>query len=73
MVPNPQTQSVTIALIKLSGSLSVGWNVVTADAFVAALPMANVYSGLGTLLVRGLISGAVKANMSSLHMIQSSC
>ncbi len=61
VVPNPQSQPVTIALNNLSGSFSVDWNVVMAGAIVAALPTALVYIGLGRLFVRGLVSGAVKA------------
>ena len=61
VVPNPQSQPVTIALNNLSGSFSVDWNVVMAGAIVAALPTALVYIGLGKLFVRGLVSGAVKA------------
>ncbi len=61
VVPNPQSQPVTIALNNLSGSFSVDWNVVMAGAIVAALPTALVYLGLGKFFVRGLVSGAVKA------------
>jgi len=61
VVPNPQSQPVTIALNNLSGSFSVDWNVVMAGAILAALPTALVYIGLGKLFVQGLVSGAVKA------------
>ena len=61
VVPNPQSQPVTIALNNLSGSFSVDWNVVMAGAVIAALPTAIVYIGLGKLFVRGLVGGAVKA------------
>lgn len=61
MVPNPQPQPVNVALNKHSGSFSVDWNVVMAGALVAVLPTPHVYIGRGTLFVRGLISGAMKA------------
>ena len=61
VVPNPQSQPITIALNNLSGSFSVDWNVVMAGAVVAALPTVLIYLGLGRLFVRGLVSGAVKA------------
>jgi len=61
VVPNPQSQPVTIALNNLSGSFSVDWNVVMAGAILAAIPTALVYIGLGKLFVQGLVSGSVKA------------
>ena len=61
VVPNPQSQPITIALNNLSGSFSVEWNVVMAGAVLAALPTALIYIGLGKLFVKGLVSGAVKA------------
>ena len=38
VVPNPQSQPATTSTNNLNGSFSVDWNVVIADAFVAALP-----------------------------------
>src|SRR5258707_369091 len=47
ILPNPQSQPVTVALNNLSGSFSVDWNVVMAGAITAALPTALVFIFLG--------------------------
>lgn len=60
VLPNPQDQSVTVALNNLSGSFSVDWNVVMAGALTAALPTALVYLCLGRFFIRGLLAGSVK-------------
>ncbi|HEY5893756.1 MAG TPA: carbohydrate ABC transporter permease [Chthoniobacterales bacterium] len=60
VLPNPNSQPVTVALNNLSGSFSVDWNVVMAGAVVAALPTALVYIFLGRFFIRGLLSGSVK-------------
>jgi glucose/mannose transport system permease protein len=60
VVPNPQSQPVTIALNNLSGSFSVDWNVVMAGAVVAALPTAIIYIFLSRYFVRGMLAGSVK-------------
>jgi glucose/mannose transport system permease protein len=60
VVPNPAAQPITVALINLSGSFSVDWNVVMAGAVVAALPTALIYVILGRYFVRGLLAGSVK-------------
>jgi len=61
IVPNPQSQPVTVALNNLAGNFSVDWNVVMAGAVIAALPTAILYVALGRYFVRGLVSGSVKA------------
>jgi glucose/mannose transport system permease protein len=61
IVPNPQSQPVTVALNNLAGNFSVDWNVVMAGAVIAALPTAILYAALGRYFVRGLVSGSVKA------------
>lgn len=61
IVPNPQSQPITVALVNLSGNFSVDWNVVMAGAVIAALPTAILYVVLGRYFVRGLVSGSVKA------------
>ncbi|MDQ0474238.1 carbohydrate ABC transporter permease [Labrys wisconsinensis] len=61
IVPNPQSQPITVALNNLSGNFSVDWNVVMAGAVIAALPTALVYVVLGRYFVRGLVSGSVKS------------
>lgn len=61
IVPNPQSQPITVALNNLSGNFSVDWNVVMAGAVIAALPTAILYIVLGRYFVRGLVSGSVKA------------
>ena len=60
ILPNPQSQPVTVALNNLSGSFSVDWNVVMAGAITAALPTALVYIFLGRFFIRGLLAGSVK-------------
>ncbi len=54
ILPNPQSQPVTVALNNLSGSFSVDWNVVMAGAMSAALTTALVYIFLGRFFIRGL-------------------
>jgi glucose/mannose transport system permease protein len=61
IVPNPQSQPITVALVNLSGNYSVDWNVVMAGAVIAALPTAILYVVLGRYFIRGLVSGSVKA------------
>jgi len=60
ILPNPNSQPVTVALNNLSGSFSVDWNVVMAGAVIVALPTALIYILLGRFFVRGLLSGSVK-------------
>ncbi len=60
VVPNPQSQPITVALNNLSGSFSVDWNVVMAGAVVAALPTIVVYIFLGRYFVEGLMAGSIK-------------
>ncbi len=60
VVPNPQTQPVTVALNNLSGTFSVDWNVVMAGAILAALPTALVYIFLSRFFLSGLMAGSVK-------------
>jgi glucose/mannose transport system permease protein len=60
VLPNPAAQPITVALINLSGSFSVDWNVVMAGAVVAALPTALIYIVLGRFFIRGLLAGSVK-------------
>jgi glucose/mannose transport system permease protein len=60
VVPNPAAQPITVALLNLSGSFSVDWNVVMAGAVVAALPTALIYVLLGRYFIRGLLAGSVK-------------
>lgn len=61
LVPNPDSQPVTVALNNLSGNFSVDWNEVMAGAIIAALPTALLYIVLGRFFMRGLMSGSVKA------------
>ena len=60
ILPNPNSQPVTVALNNLSGSFSVDWNVVMAGAVIVALPTALIYIILGRFFVRGLLAGSVK-------------
>ena len=60
ILPNPNSQPVTVALNNLSGSFSVDWNVVMAGAVIVALPTALIYILLGRFFVRGLLAGSVK-------------
>jgi len=60
VVPNPQTQPVTVALNNLSGTFSVDWNVVMAGAILAALPTTLVYIFLSRFFLSGLMAGSVK-------------
>lgn len=60
VVPNPQTQPITVALNNLSGTFSVDWNVVMAGAILAALPTALVYVFLSRFFLSGLMAGSVK-------------
>jgi len=60
ILPNPNSQPVTVALNNLSGSFSVDWNVVMAGAVFVALPTALIYILLGRFFVRGLLAGSVK-------------
>jgi glucose/mannose transport system permease protein len=60
VVPNPAAQPITVALLNLSGSFSVDWNVVMAGAVVAAIPTALIYALLGRYFIRGLLAGSVK-------------
>jgi len=60
VVPNPDSQPMTVALNNLSGNFSVDWNVVMAGAVLAALPTALIYVFLGRYYVRGLTAGSVK-------------
>lgn len=60
VVPNPDSQPITVALNNLSGNFSVDWNVVMAGAVLAALPTALIYVLLGRYYVRGLTAGSVK-------------
>jgi glucose/mannose transport system permease protein len=60
VVPNPESQPVTVALNNLSGTFSVDWNVVMAGAILAALPTALVYIFLSRFFLRGLMAGSVK-------------
>ena len=60
ILPNPQSQPVTVAVNNLSGSFSVDWNVVMAGSITAALPTALIYILLGRFFIRGLLAGSVK-------------
>jgi glucose/mannose transport system permease protein len=60
ILPNPNSQPVTVALNNLSGSFSIDWNVVMAGAVIVALPTALIYVLLGRFFVRGLLAGSVK-------------
>ncbi|HEV3211251.1 MAG TPA: carbohydrate ABC transporter permease [Chthoniobacterales bacterium] len=60
ILPNPNSQPVTVALNNLSGTFSVDWNVVMAGAVIVALPTALIYILLGRFFVRGLLAGSVK-------------
>ena len=60
VVPNPDSQPITVALNNLSGTFSVNWNEIMAGAVLTALPTAIVYLVLGRFFVKGLTSGAVK-------------
>jgi glucose/mannose transport system permease protein len=60
ILPNPNSQPVTVALNNRSGSFSVDWNVVMAGAVIVALPTALIYILLDRFFVRGLLAGSVK-------------
>lgn len=60
IIPNPQSQPVTVALNNLSGGFAVEWNVLMAGAVIAALPTALIYILLGRFFIRGMLQGSMK-------------
>lgn len=60
VVPNPAAQPVTFARSNLSGSFSVDWNVIMADAVVAALPTVLIYFFSSRYSISGLMASSVK-------------
>lgn len=59
-VPDPSTQPVTVALVNLSGNMSVDWNAVMSAALITALPTILLYVFLSRFFIQGLMSGSVK-------------
>ena len=64
ILPNPNAQSLPVALNNLSRSFSVDWTVVMAGAVIVALPTALIYILWGRFFVRGLLAGSVKGSGS---------
>ncbi len=57
---DPTKQPITVALVNLSGSQVVEWNVQVAGAAITALPTMIVYLLLGKYFIKGLFAGSVK-------------
>jgi glucose/mannose transport system permease protein len=60
VLSNPSLAPVTVAIVNLTGSFFVQWNVQMAAAVLAAAPTIFVYLFLGRLFMRGLLAGALK-------------
>ncbi|NMP22870.1 carbohydrate ABC transporter permease [Sulfobacillus harzensis] len=56
----PPWQPVTVAIVNLSGSQHIQWNVLMAATLIASLPTLLVYFIAGRYFVRGLLAGSVK-------------
>ncbi len=56
----PPHQPVTVAVVNISGSQTIQWNVQMASALMASIPTLVVYILLGKYFVRGLLAGSVK-------------
>ncbi len=59
-VTQPPLQPVTVAIVNLSGSQHIQWNVLMGATLIASLPTLIVYFVLGRYFVRGLLAGSVK-------------
>lgn len=59
-VTDPPLQPVTVAIVNISGSQHIQWNVLMSSTLIASLPTLIVYLVLGRYFVRGLLAGSVK-------------
>lgn len=59
-VTDPPNQPVTVAIVNISGSQHIQWNVLMASTLIASLPTLIIYLILGRYFVRGLLAGSVK-------------
>ena len=57
---NPRLAPITVAIVNITGSYAVEWNLQMAAAILAAAPTVIVYLLLGRLFMRGLLAGAMK-------------
>ena len=60
VLSNPKLAPITVAIVNITGSYSVEWNLQMAAAILAAAPTVIVYLLLGRLFMRGLLAGAMK-------------
>ena len=55
VLSNPRLAPITVAIVNITGSYSVEWNLQMAAAILAAAPTIIVYLLLGRLFMRGLL------------------
>ena len=60
VLSNPRLAPITVAIVNITGSYAVEWNLQMAAAILAAAPTVIVYLLLGRLFMRGLLAGAMK-------------
>ena len=60
LAQSPKVQTLTVALVNISGSYFVEWSIQMAGAVLTALPTLLVFIFMGRYFVRGLMAGSVK-------------